>query len=122
MKVDSPATNASFPRAARVRKSADFERNRAEGAATHTRHLVIVCSPGEGGPRLGLVASRKVGGAVERNRGKRLVRELFRRNRAWFPPGDVVIILKAGAHEAGLATLLAEVERVRGRLRSARRR
>jgi ribonuclease P protein component len=118
--------DARFPRAARVRKSADFERNRADGSAVHTKHLVIVCSPGsttaEDGPRLGLVASRKVGGAVERNRGKRLVRELFRRNRSWFPPGDVVIILKVGADELGLAALTAEVERAAGRLRTARRR
>jgi ribonuclease P protein component len=48
--------------------------------------------------RLGLTVSQKVGGAVRRNRVKRLVREVFRRERALFPRGaEVVVIAKAGA-------------------------
>ena len=44
-----------------------------------------------GAARLGIAATRKMGGAVERNRAKRVVRELFRHHK---PAGaiDVVVI------------------------------
>lgn len=47
-----------------------------------------------GGPtRLGLAVSRRVGGAVERNRIKRILREAFRKERGNLPPGyDLVVI------------------------------
>ncbi len=48
------------------------------------------------GPRLGIVASKRVGNAVARNRGKRLVREWFRRLEE-APAVDVVVILRDGA-------------------------
>jgi len=60
--------------------------------------VVLVHRRGDEGPaRLGVVASRKVGGAVQRNRGKRRVREWFRRL-DWLEVGlDVVVILRPGA-------------------------
>jgi ribonuclease P protein component len=48
-------------------------------------------------PRLGLVATRRLGKAVRRNRVKRLLREFFRRHKTALPKKDLVIMAKKGA-------------------------
>jgi ribonuclease P protein component len=56
--------------------------------------------PNPAGGRLGLVVSRKVGGAVERNRTKRIVREWFRRTgRGQIGRMDLVVVARARAAE-----------------------
>jgi ribonuclease P protein component len=65
----------------RLSRSGDFDRVYREGSSHATRYLVLYSFPrGDGGdadPRLGVSVSRKVGGAVERNRVKRALREAF---------------------------------------------
>lgn len=57
---------------------------------------------------MGITVSKRVGGAVVRNRVKRLVREVFRRHRARLaPPRSVLVIARPAAAEAAYA----EVER-----------
>ena len=57
---------------------------------------------------LGVIASRRVGNAVKRNRGKRLVRELFRRNADALPRGSrLVVVLRSGYDKHSFADLEA---------------
>lgn len=64
--------------------------------------------------RLGIAATRKLGGSVERNRAKRLIREVFRRNK--IADGfDVVVVPKRELLDATLTTLEADYRRLLAR-------
>lgn len=88
-----------FPPSERIRKRREFRAVQNTGRRVTTAHFVLLLSAreseAEGRPRLGIVASRKVGTAVVRNRAKRLVREAFRTVRDLFAPGiDLVVIVR----------------------------
>ncbi len=65
-------------------------------------------------PRLGITVSRKVGGAVVRNRVKRRVREIYRRwsERARLPALDLVVAARPAAATAEFGVLKSEIERL----------
>jgi ribonuclease P protein component len=84
-----------FTKARRVRRRGEFQRVFDLSLRTRGRYLTVLVGPNAAGvARLGIVASRKLGDAVRRNRAKRLIRELFRlAPRHAVPPGvDVVVI------------------------------
>jgi ribonuclease P protein component len=105
----------------RLRKRFEFGRVRDQGRRVYTKSFVILLRPNsEGGQRLGLTVSQKVGGAVRRNRVKRLLREVFRSDRALFPArNDIVVIAKSGCGVDSFTEVRAEIAQACGALQSA---
>jgi ribonuclease P protein component len=97
-----------FRRAEHIRRRADFQRIYERGLKTQGRYATIFILPNElACGRLGIAATRKLGGAVRRNRAKRLIREVFRQNK--LAPGlDIVVVPKRELLDASLKAFEAE--------------
>ncbi|HBZ71262.1 MAG TPA: ribonuclease P protein component [Deltaproteobacteria bacterium] len=95
-----------FPSASRLRRPREFQRVARIGKRRTSEHFIVLLACRDphtmaDRPRLGVTVSRRVGGAVVRNRVKRAVREWFRRSQALMAPNvDLVVIARQGA--AGL--------------------
>ena len=83
----------SFSRAERIRSRKEFQGLKAKGSVFKTRKLVFNFAATAGPSRLGVVATKKMGNAVFRNRVKRWLREAFRLNKqALALPMDLVVV------------------------------
>ena len=108
-----------FSHADRLKKRYEFRRVQLSGRRIHTPHFLIVVQPNAlDNTRLGITVTKKVGTAVQRNRIKRVVREVYRRNRTLFPAShDVVFIAKREARGIDYDSLLGELRRAARKLR-----
>lgn len=123
-RVKQRAAQASFPRAARLLKHADFERVYKQGRRQFSSHMTVFylrqaegASPEAALPknaRVGFTVGRALGGAVERNRIKRRLREAVRLRRSALQGVgaiDVVINPKKSVLTSEFSVLLDEVGR-----------
>ena len=81
-----------------MRKRGEFLSIQNGGKRLSSKHFLLVHRPSRGPvARLGITVTKKIGGAVIRNRVKRATRETFRRARHGLPPVDAVVIARRGA-------------------------
>jgi ribonuclease P protein component len=113
------------PKRRRLSRSAEFERVYRQGRSKANRYLVLYAFPREGddgssaedGPRLGLSVSRRVGGAVDRTKVKRVLREAFWSEAERLPAGsDYVVVARPDSRDlaeregmSGVRSALAEL-------------
>ena len=100
-----------FPKSARLFRASEFARMRRDGAAIHGKFMLlsVLQNAAPGAARIGIVTSRRVGGAVERNRVRRRLREIVRAERDRLAGGTwFVIIARQRAAGAEFADLRAE--------------
>ena len=108
--IVSPMYNGGdsrFPVAMRLRKQSDFARVYRFGRIQKGMYFFFHILPYEGGTRMGIVIPRRWGNAVERNRMKRLLREVFRCHRDFFLGTEFIV----RPHEICKGYRLEEIER-----------
>lgn len=105
-----------FPKAARLRKRADFQRVAQIGTRKIGKRIIVeyrnVEAPQEVqlDPRMGITVSRHHGKAHERNRFKRIVREGFRHCQSDLPRGlEIIVKPRAHAKSASSKDILKEL-------------
>jgi len=116
MRAESPDARRQTPdagrlrlgRASRLAQSRDFARVRQQGERLAQGCLIANWNklPDGASPKLGVVTSKKIGGAVARSRARRLLRETFRRHQHEFAqPVELVLVARnsiAGKNFAGV--------------------
>jgi ribonuclease P protein component len=100
--TDRSKPDQGLSREQRLTRSSLFRETYEQGRRWTGRYMVLWLRSGEGAAlRLGVVSSRKVGGAVARVRARRLLREAYRRIRYRFSgPYDVILVSRRSLLEA----------------------
>ena len=115
---DARFASERFPKELRLRKRREFLQVQEGGQKVSADPLLaLVRRNGRPYTRVGLTVSSKVGNAVVRARLRRLMRELFRKRKARWPPGlDVVLVARNSAKDAGLPELARAFDQLERRL------
>jgi len=93
------STAARFGRDRRILKGPEFGAILKAGTRGATSVISVALIPASGQGRVGISASTKVGGSVQRNRARRLVREYYRKTYRGSAPYDIVVNIKTGFAE-----------------------
>jgi ribonuclease P protein component len=106
----TPPSTTAYPKEARLRRDRDFAAVRTRGRR-HVGAEVVVRSVdgGAGRPRLGISSPRRYGGAVARNRFRRVVRAAFRSVAADLPARDWLVEPRADRRAPTLAGVAADL-------------
>jgi ribonuclease P protein component len=106
----------SFPKDLKIRRTSQYEEIFGKSRKLNGEHFRILYVRNLlGHPRLGMVVAKKsIPGSVGRNRVKRVLREVFRRNKSLFGSMDLVIIAKKGSEELDYTQAKGEIEAIIG--------
>ena len=113
--AQTPSSRLTFPRASRLKMRGEFARAKAQGRRLVCGCLIANVLPRAAGQssRLGVVTSRKIGGAVVRSRARRLLREGFRLHQHGLTkPVDLVLIARPSIAGKKLAEVEIDLVRV----------
>lgn len=108
----------SFPRTHRILKKDEFQTIMTFGIRKETKNFILFLKENEKKHhRLGIIASKKVGGAVIRNKAKRILREYFRKfSKETLPAGesqyDVIFICRKTIKTAGMEDILKNLRAI----------
>jgi ribonuclease P protein component len=117
------AVSQRYPPSVRLRSRREYSPVQERGRRVSTKLLTVLALPNAGpSDRLGIIASRKFGNAVVRNRAKRRLREVFRRREPDQPSTgsrtlDIVVIPRRESIVAVLPAIAADFEAAVQRLR-----
>lgn len=104
----------AFPKHERIRKRALYLSVQGHGRKLQgAGFLFFMVRSSDGISRLGITVSKRVGNAVVRNHVKRLLREVYRRNKVIFPPAtEMVLVAKQRAALLGYEEIKREIEKL----------
>jgi ribonuclease P protein component len=115
--MESAAPDFRFPATLRLKRSDDFQRIYDNGRRSGDAYLLLFALPNPAGiTRAGFSVSRKHGGAVRRNRLKRMLREAFRLNRHLLPGGFDFVVIPRQREDSTLEDFASSLRILTGRL------
>jgi len=106
----------ALPRAERLRRASEIQSVFERGSRVESRAFVLLWRPVVDGRKAGFAVSRRVGGAVKRNRVRRRLREAYRQSPGF--PADLMLVFvgRPAAADTPFADLLAEMQRASARV------